>query len=216
MMSDIYLRLATLAFISVAFPALAGDVAVTVTDTANRPIADAVAELTPDTNAPPLPIRVPSLATIDQRHETFIPLVNLIRKGGQVVFTNNDETMHQVYSFSDIKQFGFEVHQGERSKPVVFDVAGVAAIGCNIHDQMITYVYVAAAPFARISDVHGVVNFTDIPAGSYHLTVWHPRLIPRQSPPPYLLAMGRENQSIAISIALTSPPAMKPMHMSHY
>ena len=83
---------------------------------------------------------------IDQRNETFLPLVTIVRKGGQVIFTNNDTTMHQVYSFSPIKQFDFEIDEGRHSEPVVFDKPGVASIGCNIHDHMITYVYVADTP----------------------------------------------------------------------
>ena len=98
---------------------------------------------------------LPDEAIIDQRDETFIPLVSLIRAAARVVFTNHDTTMHQVYSFSPIKQFAFEIDQGQRSQPVVFDKPGVSSIGCNIHDQMMTFVYVADSPWAAITDAKG-------------------------------------------------------------
>src|SRR5207237_4743754 len=130
--------------------------------------SDAVVELS--ALAPPAiaPARLPSgEAIIDQRHETFLPLVTVVRKGGHVIFTNNDSTMHQVYSFSPIKQFAFEIDEGQRSPPVVFDKPGVVAIGCNIHDRMITYVYVADSPLAEKTDRKGLLLFADLPPGRY-------------------------------------------------
>src|SRR5215469_11817836 len=119
--------------------ALGATAEVDVADAHGRPLADAVVELTPAVTSPGAgPGGLPLESIIDQRHETFLPLVTLIRKGGHVIFTNNDTTMHQVYSFSPIKQFAFEIDKGQRSDPVTFEKPGVAAIGCNIHDQMIT------------------------------------------------------------------------------
>src|SRR5215469_2741229 len=136
-----------------ALPAFGSSAEVAVTDKSGRPLGDAVIELSPETPQRVAPAMQPPLeAIIDQRHETFLPLVTVVRKSGHVIFTNNDTTMHQVYSFSPIRQFAFEIDEGERSPPVVFDTAGIAAIGCNIHDRMITYVYVADAPFAAKTD----------------------------------------------------------------
>jgi plastocyanin len=204
--------------LAVAFsfaPACAGVVTIAVNDGHGRPVTNAVVELTSD--APPAisENHVPAKAIIDQRHETFLPLVSLIRKGGDVVFTNNDTTMHQVYSFSAIKQFQFEIDQGQHSEPVIFDKAGVASIGCNIHDQMITYVYVAASPHAAIADAAGHATFT-VPPGSYHATVWHPQLSPGSAPPQQAIAVTVAPASATFSLSLLPPPRMQAMHMGHY
>src|SRR5947199_5387554 len=154
--------------------ALAATVDVQISDTGGRPAANAVVSLTAPSGTPQAEMRLPAEVIIDQRKETFIPLVSILRGGGRVIFTNNDTTMHQVYSFSPIKQFAFEVDEGHRSQPVVFDKPGVASIGCNIHDHMITYVYVAATPWAVLTDAKGHAAISGLPTGTYRAEVWHP------------------------------------------
>src|SRR6201995_1014201 len=103
--------------------ACAATVNVTVTDAKGAPAPNAVVSLEPDSTIV-MPPHAPERSVIDQLHETFIPLVVVVRKGGNVVFTNNDTTTHQVYSFSPIRQFQFETGKGQISKPVVFDTPG--------------------------------------------------------------------------------------------
>src|SRR3954454_22292767 len=104
-----------LAYIGVLLttPARAASVNIQISDSAGRPAANAVVALVSQSGSAAVS-HLPSEATVDQRHETFIPLVTVIRKGGHVIFTNNDTTMHQVYSFSPIKQFEFEMDEGRR------------------------------------------------------------------------------------------------------
>jgi plastocyanin len=207
-----------LALLFCAVPAYAASVSVAVSDTNGRPAFQAVVVLVADSTGVLPASRVPAEAIIDQRHETFIPLVSLIRKGGRAIFTNNDTTMHQVYSFSPIKQFEFEIDQGQRSEPVVFDKAGVASIGCNIHDQMITYVYVADSPFAALTDAGGHAQFADVPAGAYHVDVWHPQLMPGKPAPSQALVVSAASVTLAVQLPLLVAPmsGMKHMHMGNY
>src|SRR5215467_8058576 len=126
-------------------PAAATTFTAVISDQDGKPVANAVVSLlTESGNGMPAPgSRLPTEKTIDQRNETFLPLVTIVPKGGRVVFANNDQTTHQVYSFSAVKRFEITLARGETSPPFVFDTAGVAALGCNIHDHMIAYVYVA-------------------------------------------------------------------------
>lgn len=198
--------------------ASAAPVEIAVSGTDGRPAEDAVVELAP-TGADPLPAsHVPAEAIIDQREEMFMPLVSIVRKGGHVVFTNNDTTMHQVYSFSSIKQFAFEIDQGQRSEPVVFDQPGVAAIGCNIHDQMITYVYVATTPWVAMTDAGGHAHI-DMPAGSYRATIWDPQSVPGHEPQPQNVVVTQTGGKLASTIALLPGPlpgTMMHKHMQAY
>ena len=190
---------------------------VAVIDKSGRPLADAVIELSPSAQQPAGSGTQPPLeATIDQRHETFLPLVTVVRKGGRVIFTNNDATMHQVYSFSPIKQFAFEIDEGQRSLPVVFDKAGVAAIGCNIHDRMITYVYVANTPTAAKTNVGGVVSFGDLPPGNYRGTAWHPQLGTAQRA--FAFAVGERSAKTTVALPVNGATAStkKAVHMQMY
>ena len=189
---------------------------VDVSDAHGHPLADAVVELAPADKSILSGTNPPAESVIDQRHETFLPLVTLIRRGGNVIFTNHDTTMHQVYSFSDIKQFAFEIDEGQRSQPVVFDKPGVAAIGCNIHDQMITYVYVAAQPFAARSNASGRAAISDVPFGRYRGTVWHPQLPPGALRPSFDVVVSGPEARTAISIPVSATVRKKPMHMQAY
>jgi plastocyanin len=196
--------------------ASAATVDVSVADSGGAPAANAVVSLASETSTILMPPRTPEKSIIDQRHETFLPLVVVVRRGGSVVFTNNDVTMHQVYSFSPIKQFQFEIDQGQVSKPVVFPQSGVAAIGCNIHDAMVAYVFVADAPFAAVTDAHGVAEFRDVPDGLYRATVWHPQMRIGQAPPPVALTVAGAGAKLTMSVKLTAQPAMSRMHKSDY
>lgn len=200
-----------------AGPALASTAEIAVVDKSGRPLADAVVELSSEAQqSVPQAAQPGSEAIIDQRHETFLPLVTVVRKGGHVVFTNNDTTMHQVYSFSPIKQFAFEIDEGQRSPPVVFDAPGVAAIGCNIHDRMITYVYVADTPFAAKTDTRGIVSFGELPPGKYRGRAWHPELGTALHPFALAVAETGAKTTVALPVNGTVASAKKSMHMQMY
>lgn len=202
---------------AVAFAnANAATVEIAVADSSGAPAANAVVSLIADNAGLTIVPRTPERSIIDQRHETFLPLVVIVRRGGNVVFTNNDTTMHQVYSFSPIKQFQFEIDRGQISKPVIFDKAGVAAIGCNIHDNMVAYVYVADAPFAVVTDTHGHAEISDVPEGQYMANAWHPQLRIGRKPQPVPLTVDANRVKLSMSVALTAAPAMSHMHKSDY
>lgn len=195
-------------------PARAASVDIQISDSAGHPAVNAVVALRPQSGTMP-PSHLPMEAIVDQRHETFIPLVTLIRKGGHVVFTNNDTTMHQVYSFSPIKQFEFEMDEGHRSAPVVFDKPGVASIGCNIHDRMITYVYVADTPWAVLTDAKGHAEVAELPSGTYRVDIWHPQLMPGRPPPSTTLVVNGPAK-FAFAIPLMAAPSARRTHMGAY
>jgi plastocyanin len=198
--------------------AWAGEVAVSVLGSAGEPAPDAVVALTPDDSVAasakvPGP---PMSAVIDQRNETFVPLVTVLHQGGTLTFRNSDTTQHHVYSFSAIKQFQFVLNPGDQSQPVTFDQPGLAAIGCNIHDHMIAYVYAARSPWTALSTASGQVRFEGVPEGPAHLEVWHPRLASAAKPVTQTVVIGRGRQTLSVTLALTAPPAHSPHHSMDY
>jgi plastocyanin len=213
-------KLSTLAALAMLPLLFAGSVAasgldVQVLGPGGKPIESAVVSLTVPSGAPPAP-PLRTGAVIDQDFETFFPLVTILPIGGSITFRNSDKTMHQVYSFSAIKRFAFEVDVGHTSPAVVFDKPGTAAIGCNIHDQMITYVVVTDNPYTKLSDKTGVVHFADLVPGHYTAEVWHPDLAPGAKPASAQadIASGQSALSFALRIA---PRHMAPMsHMGAY
>jgi plastocyanin len=118
----------------------------------------------------------PAAAIIDQRQMKFVPNILVIQTGTGVDFPNSDQIEHQVYSFSTPKPFKLSLYAGHKYPPIVFDRAGLVVVGCNIHDQMIGYIYVTDSPYFGRSDESGQWSAHDLPAGNYLLTAWHPRM----------------------------------------
>lgn len=166
------LRLAAVAMLAACGTAAGAKFTAEITDQDGRPVADAVVMLVPeDSGGASTGPQLDSPWVVDQRDEVFIPFVTIVPRGGSVVFTNNDRTMHQVYSFSETKQFELTLAYEQESDPVVFDRPGVAALGCNIHDHMIAYVFVADSPWTARTGSDGRMQLTDVPAGNYRAQI---------------------------------------------
>jgi plastocyanin len=157
-----------------AVPCRAGTLEARVVDASGAPVAEAVVSL-PD--APAGARRSPGTAVMDQRDKRFVPQVLAVRRGTEVRFPNNDDIRHQVYSFSPAKVFDLPLYHGTTAEPVTFDQAGVAVLGCNIHDWMVGYVVVLDTPWFASTGDDGRADLDGLPAGSYTVEVWHPRLL---------------------------------------
>ncbi len=169
--------LAAVGWISAAH---AAEVVVHVVDSAGGGhAADAIVTLVPAAPAQsPPPAAGAQTRIIDQKNETFIPYVQIVRPGDPVVFRNSDDTRHHVYSFAKIKAFEFVLAPGESSQPMQIQQTGVAVVGCNIHDNMIAYLFVSDAPWIAQSGADGIARLADVPPGHYQLHLWHPQLSP--------------------------------------
>jgi plastocyanin len=185
-------------------------------DATGRAAANVVVTLEPASGGTTVS-HLPEQAAIDQRHEAFVPLVVVVRRGGRVIFTNNDTTKHQVYSFSTIRQFQFVVGQGETSSPVEFPQSGIAAIGCNIHDQMIAYVFVGQTPYAAVTDEKGRAIIPDLLPGRYRLAVWHPQMGVSFSAARAVLDVtdGGAHYDANLPITIETMRGMKHMHVDY-
>lgn len=194
-----------------AQPAFAGAVTISVLDSNGKPLANAVVALVANGNADQSAApALPADAVIDQNHEMFNPLVTVIRRGGRVVFTNSDVTMHQVYSFSPLKRFEYQVERAQKTAPISFDQAGIVAVGCNIHDQMITYVYVTDNRWTARTGADGRASFANVPPGAYRADAWHPALPPRGDKPTLALNVGDAATNNTMALAVTPAPAAMP------
>lgn len=164
----------------------AADLAIVVEDTAGNRLQDAVilAESvdTRSDSANAGEINPPA-ATIAQNNKQFEPYVSVIRVGTAVNFPNRDDILHNVYSFSKAKPFQLPLYKDKAPQPVIFDEPGVVILGCNIHDWMVAYVYVADTPHFAKTGADGRAVLSGLSPGSYLIRVWHPRKKRRGSSP---------------------------------
>ena len=196
-----------------ALPVLAADLTVQVVDGRGQGVADAVVMVLPAGTAATSPRSGPvQTKTIDQKNEQFIPYVEVFRPGDLVVFRNSDKTRHHVYSFSSAKSFEFVLPSGESSRPLQLDQVGVVAVGCNIHDQMITYLYVSDAPWMVKSGEDGRTTIANLPPGDYTVRVWHPQLHPAKPEVEQPLRIGAVALQSTFSLSLLPDPRLQAGH----
>jgi hypothetical protein len=168
----------------------AGDLTVSVRDAGGRPVRDAVVTVRPDAGVPRGPIRFSWPLRIAQRDVQFQPYVLIAPVGATVSFPNLDRVRHHVYSFSRGNRFEIELFGQDQTRTHAFAAVGTAALGCNIHDQMLAYVRVVDTPWAAKTDATGDVTISSIPPGPARLVVWHPRLNVRGNESAYTLTIG--------------------------
>lgn len=142
-----------------------------VTDAAGAVVAEAVVWAAPASGR--APGTAPRPAIIDQINKEFVPFVVPVQLGAPVTFPNKDNIRHHVYSFSPAKVFDLKLYSGVPSRPVIMDKAGPVALGCNIHDWMVGYVYVVDSPWFAKTAKTGTARL-ELPDGEYDIRVWHP------------------------------------------
>jgi len=179
-----------------------------ITDTHGAPVADAVLTIVPRDNTATTTRPAVETKIVDQKNETFIPYVEIFRPGDNVVFHNSDQTRHHVYSFAPARQFEFVLTSGQSSAPLRLDQVGVVAVGCNIHDRMITYFYISDAPWIARSAADGRIAISALPAGDFEVRVWHPQLRPGQpdAVQPLHIADASAAKDLVFSLSLLPDP----------
>ena len=155
-------------------PCFAGSIVVKALKRDGKPLIGAAVLL--EAEAPALPPAPPVKAIMDQVDLAFVPDVLVLPVHSSVQFPNSDEVRHQVYSFSSARQFQLPLYRGKPYPPVQFDQPGVVTLGCNIHDNMLGYIIVTAAPFFGRTDARGEWQGHELPAGKFRVRVWHPLL----------------------------------------
>ncbi|MFT6029973.1 MAG: plastocyanin [Oleiphilaceae bacterium] len=161
------------------------EVKIQVLDVEGNPVPNAVISLTnikelkPELNVLSSESETEQVAVMDQVDSQFSPQVLIVKSGQSVVFPNSDQVRHHVYSFSKPNDFEIRLYSGNQAEPLKFENSGIVVLGCNIHDQMVGYLYVQNDEVAGISDQNGYVVFDEELSASVQdqtVNVWHSQL----------------------------------------
>ncbi len=202
----------TLALQGISFDLMAGDLDVSVTDREGRPIQHVVVSVAPirgTKTALPKPLGKRPMVIIAQRNKEFVPYVTAIQTGTAVSFPNQDDILHNVYSFSRAKKFELPLYKDRPPALIVFDQPGVVVLGCNIHDWMVAYVYVLETPYFATTDANGSTRLEGLAPGEYELQVQHPRKSKRSSAPLRQILIKRKTVE-HIEFVLALKPEWRP------
>ena len=175
--------------ILIVFRASAQEYRIKITDMAGQPMENAVVSLRTDSPQP----ATKTIALMDQVDRQFAPRVLTINQSDLVSFPNSDNIRHHVYSFSAPKVFEIKLYADVPEAPIEFGEPGIVVLGCNIHDDMIGYIYVTPTGFS--SGVTGRNGEALIRAEGKieELRIWHERLSAVETDQITLTAQGLQN-----------------------
>ena len=134
----------------------------------------------------------------------FLPFISVVRDGHEVVVANMDPAMHdiQAYETSQLgprilfnvplpvsarypRESGISAHftKHYEGTPMIQPIhmhmtkgRRVFTMQCGFHAYMESWALVADHPYYAVTDKDGRYQLTDIPPGTYRITVWHPYL----------------------------------------
>jgi plastocyanin len=127
----------------------------------------------PQQHAQVLTVKNPS---VTQKGALFTPHVLPVLIGTTVDWPNNDDILHNVFSFSETKPFDLGLYKSPTIESVTFDKPGKVDVFCSIHSRMSCIVLVLENPYFATANEKGHYTMTNVPAGNYKLKAWHERL----------------------------------------
>jgi plastocyanin len=120
----------------------------------------------------PVPAEAPAPAVV-QRGLRFFPALMPIRKGTRVVFPNEDNFYHNVFSYTTGNRFDLgRYRRGEEPPGHVFTEPGVVSLFCEIHGHMRGTILVLETPYFTVTDADGAFQLRGLPAGTFTLVAW--------------------------------------------
>jgi len=197
-----------------ASAAQAGTLTVRVVGADGKPVSDAVVTLRPQGGSAPA-LRPQGRYEVKQFDTQFHPFVSVVPVSATVYFPNLDPFKHHVYSFSPAKTFELKLFAKDQTRSVLFDKAGVVAVGCNIHDNMSAFIYVTDTVWTAQTDASGQAVIRDVPAQALTLSLWHPYLSVPGGVSNEALAASGADRSKTIQVKLRAPPGHH-MNMGAY
>jgi plastocyanin len=117
------------------------------------------------------------LEEVRQKNATFLPHVLPVMAGTTVVFPNDDNIFHNVFSKSDAAPFDLGLYKkGDPPHQVTFTNLGEVDVFCSIHARMSCVILVLENPYFAVTDSRGRYTISNVPPGSYTLVAWQERL----------------------------------------
>lgn len=134
-----------------------------------------------------------------QRDASFDPHVLPVVVGTTVLWPNEDDIFHNVFSMSDAKEFDLGYYKKEKVPAITFDKVGRVDVFCAIHTKMHCIILVVPNPFFALADDKGRFVIKHIPAGTYKVRGWHERF-PAQTKDVVVPADGEVKVDFALGL----------------
>jgi plastocyanin len=113
--------------------------------------------------------------TLDQKGCVYIPHVIGMMAGQPLQILNSDATLHNIHPLP-VANAGFNIGmpiQGMKQTKVFQKPEPVFHVKCDVHPWMSAYIATFAHPFFGVSNGQGMVELTNLPAGTFQIQAWH-------------------------------------------
>lgn len=111
--------------------------------------------------------------TIEQQDRQFVPDMVVAPVGSTVSFPNLDAIFHNVFSLSKPKKFDLGNYPKGQTRTVVFPVAGIVYVYCQLHPNMAASIVITPNQWSAKVDGDGRFRLMDVPPGKYTAVAWH-------------------------------------------
>lgn len=113
---------------------------------------------------------------IRQVKRTFVPELLAITQGDTVIFPNDDDGFHNVFSPKPKFDLGTLAKGKNEKKPQQFKEPGVVDVYCNIHPDMAATILVLPNRFHAAVKKDGSFELPPVPPGTYNLFAYTRRI----------------------------------------
>jgi hypothetical protein len=113
---------------------------------------------------------------LDNRKCLFVAHVTALSRGDRVHVKNSDPVLHNTHGFLGHTTV-FNLALPNRGQ--VIDITrrlskpGVVHVLCDAHTHMSAWILVHDSPYVAVTDERGAFRITDVPPGTYKITIWH-------------------------------------------
>ena len=113
-------------------------------------------------------------ATLDQKGCMYIPHVQGIMSGQELLIKNSDPTLHNIHGLPKLNsEFNFAMPKVVKEKVIKIEKPEHAVyIKCDVHPWMKSYISVFDHPYFSVTDETGNYKIDNIPPGTYEVVVW--------------------------------------------
>ena len=119
----------------------------------------------------------PTVVKLDQQDCDYHPHVLAFPAGSTVEVINPDGILHNIHSYSKMNSpFNFAQPKFKKTLSIKIEKPEVINVKCDVHNWMNGWLFSAANPYFSVTDTHGSFKLSDVPPGTYTLTVWHEKL----------------------------------------
>ena len=124
----------------------------------------------------------PTGGFINQEICRFQPHIQVMRRAVDIDIINSDATLHNIHAYELLgraRRSLFNISQPEMGAvpQLMHPRSGNrVSLECDSHDFMQGWVFVADNPYSVIVDDSGNFELSQVPTGTYTVSVWHPKL----------------------------------------